>query len=153
MASVNLPNICIRCRRAAAARWDADNKNFQSNSIVNDKFVRFISFSQSSGHSITLSSHYRFTVDSCQHQRNWISPKNNRTQKPKINSSSKFTNICEPIKFTWMDALMRNGENRMRKKPRNSAWMCELYRLAIRSMVYRYIWTADDWNCVDVRKM
>lgn len=26
-----------------------------------------------------------------------------------------------------MDALMRNGENRMGKKPRNSAWMCELY--------------------------
>lgn len=126
-ASVNFPNICIRTQRRRRRRWLWEQmlqNNFSSNLFHNN--VHFISLGQSTCPVKLTPAHThidRSMVEVGKHQRNWISPKNNRTKTRKINNSSKFTNICWPIKFTWMDAMMRNGKITWKRKVQNLTWI------------------------------
>lgn len=80
---------------------------------------------------------------------NWISQlqmnsgtRETENKQQKLEQVSKFSNICWPIKFSRMNAMMRNG------KITGKWWLHRILRVCVCLCVR----VADDRNCVDARE-
>lgn len=100
-ASVDFPNICTQTEWRLRRKHPLD-RNFQLNSSITSCILSY------SGNRHTPKSTAQV----------WRAEERRRTteHKPKINNSSKFTNICWPIKFSRMDAMMRNEKIAWKRK-------------------------------------